>query len=727
MKTLWQGNDACAGHGRSARWARMLTASALAISLGLLANPASAQNGGAQADEPQTTETGADIVVTGAYRYLTEDTSGTTGLPLPIEEVPQAISLVSKDFLKAADLKTLGEMAQYAPGALFAGNQEGFGTIVKLRGFAGGAAFDGLTIGSLSYEPDYATIERMEIVKGPASVVYGAASPGGLINLVSKSARADTPNYVELLGGSWGRWRLEGQIAGALNASGSIRAIGIAAHEQAGSFMRHVDSRKTVLYGGIDADIADGLTGYVHGGYEHYRRTGFDGIPTLADGSPAPVGRSFFIGSKDFDLITAVKRINAGLDWEVSPVWSVSLKANYLKTRTRGPAAYAYGLEENGDFSFQIQNFLKFPVEDFSIGASTIYKLDELGMSESFISASAIYQSTSSFVRQSLPEIDGDGTGHANIFDGVDAIDAIIGSATFPGQIFEDKRRRKFLTLSSQAVLKVAEPLTLLAGLSYSKPDITTQTDGGPWRDFSGGGQLSYRAAVTVEPIKGLNIYASYSESFQPQLNIDINDNVLPPLTGKQYELGVKYVSPDRRILLTGAVFDLRQANQGTYDQQGPDGFDRYRALGEVRHRGVELEAIGRITKAWQVNAGLTVLDPTISKDADTTVIGKTITFLPRTTASLYTSYDFDGGLFVGGGIRFVDSVKTNYDGSTRDLPSYTLVDASMGYNFDRWRLQLNVKNIFDKLYYINNYQTLFYGNVVGEPRSVTLSLRAGF
>lgn len=690
--------------------------------IGLPAESVHAQN----TDVP-VAEAGEDIVVTGAYRYLTEDTSGTTGLPLPIEEVPQAISLVSKDFLKAADLRTLGDVAQYTPGALFAGNQEGYGSVVKLRGFVGGSAFDGLTIGGLSYEPDYATIERMEIVKGPASVVYGAASPGGLINLVSKGAHADTRNHVELLGGSWGRWRLEGQVASALNASGSVRAIGIAAHEEAGSFMDRVDSSKTVLYAGLDADIADGLTGYIRGGYEQYRRTAFDGIPTLADGSPAPVGRSFFIGSGDMDLVTKVQRVNAGLDWDVSPVWSISLKTNYLKSRAHGAAPYAFDLQENGDFSFQIDNVLKDRRTDFSIGASTIYKLDELGMSDSFVSASAIYQSTAMFMRDSLPEIDGDGTGYANIFDGVDAIEKIINTAVFPGETYQDRRRRKFLTLSSQAVLKLAEPLTLLAGLSYSKPDISTQSDDGPWRDFSGDGQLSYRAALTVEPISGLNIYASYSESFQPQLSIDINDNVLPPLSGKQYELGVKYVSPDRRILLTGAIFDLRQANQGVYDQQGPDGFDRYRALGEVRHRGIELEAIGRVTKAWQVNAGLTILDPKITRDTDPTVIGKTITFLPRTTASLYTSYDFKGGFFVGGGVRYVDAVKTAFDGSTRDLPSYTLVDGSVGYNFDRWRLQLNVKNIFDKLYYINTYQTLFYGNVVGEPRSVTVSLRAGF
>src|SRR3546814_311708 len=95
-------------------------------------------------------------------------------------------------------------------------------------------------------------------------------------------------------------------------------------------------------------------------------------------------------------------------------------------------------------------------------------------------------------------------------------------------------------------------------------------------------------------------------------------------------------------------------------------------------------------------------------------------------SSDLYTSYEF-GDAFVGGGVRYVGSVKTEIDRATRDLPSYTLVDASAGYDFGRFRAQVNVKNLFDKHYFVNNYQTLFYGNVVGEPRSVTVSLRANF
>lgn len=694
---------------------RLLLASSIAAAAAFSPAMAAAQ---------EAPENEGEAIVVSGFRFLNENTSGTTGLPVPIEKVPQSISLVSEDFLNATDARSLGDVAQYTPGALFDGNPGGTSSIVKLRGFAAGNAIDGLNVGALDFEPDFATLERLEIVKGPTSVVYGAANPGGIINQVTKGADANTPSHIELLGGSWDRWRIEGQFAGALNAAGTVHVIGVAVHEESGSFMQRVDSAKTVLYAGIDADLTPELTAYLHGGYERYRRTSFDGIPTLPDGSPAPVGRSFFIGSGDFDLVTPVARVNGGLDWEASSALSVSLRVNYLRSNTTGESGFGFDLQPNGDFFIAINNITKSVTQAFSAGLSSVYKLDDLGLTDSFVTVAANYQSYDTKQAGTIP---GTPQGDvANIFDGVDAIEALFNTRTYPGVFdYSLNRRLRYFTLSTQASVKIAEPLTLLGGLSWAKPDVSKQSGTRPWEDFSGDSQTSLRLAATLEPVRGLNFYASYSESFQPQLFIDAVGDVLSPLSGEQYEVGVKYVSPDRRLLLTGALFDARQANQARYDQT-IDLIDRYAPVGKVRHRGLELQAVGEIAKGWQVNAGLAILDPTIRRDDDLTLIGKTITFLPKNSASIYTSYEF-GSAFVGGGVRYVGSVKTDIDRATRDLSSYTLVDASAGYDFGRFRAQVNVKNLFDKHYFVNNYQTLFYGNVVGEPRSVTVSLRANF
>src|SRR3984885_8504736 len=152
-----------------------------------------------------------EVVVTGQYEFLSVDTSGTTNLPLPIEKVPQSISLVGEDFIKAADLKTIGDIADYVPGLFNNGPNGGFSSMVTLRGFTPIRSIDGINIGAAgapAWEPDYAIFDRVEVVKGPSSVVYGVSSAGGLINYVTKSATPQTTDYVTGEIGMWNSYRV---------------------------------------------------------------------------------------------------------------------------------------------------------------------------------------------------------------------------------------------------------------------------------------------------------------------------------------------------------------------------------------------------------------------------------------------------------------------------------------------------------------------------------------
>ncbi|MEC4595227.1 TonB-dependent siderophore receptor, partial [Nitrospirillum amazonense] len=665
-----------------------------------------------------------EIIVTG-YRFLDEDTSGITNLPLPVEKVPQSISLVNNDFAKAADLKNMGEIAQHTTGALWASYSPSYGNQFWLRGFSAGYAIDGLTVGDQITEPDPAILERYEVVKGPASVVYGAQSPGGVVNLVSKTASPDTPNYLEALGGSWGRWRVEGQVADSLNASGTIRAIAVAAHEEGGSFVDFVKLNKTVAYGGLDFDLSERLTGYVRVSYQRTEDTPYNGIPTYPDGTPVPVSRSFFMGGTDYDNLTQATRVNTGLTWRPSDEWTFDLKAIYQYTTHDGQNVYPYGyIAEDGSFPVGGEYFDAWHVNDSTVGGTATRKLDDIGLTDSYIVASVRYQHYRYYISERNFS-----AGAANINDGERAVSDLYNSLTpVPGG-YEQDQRMNYLTGSVQAVVKVASPLTFIGGIAYSKPEIDMQVYNGAWQNLDPGQQVNYRGALVYEPVDGLNLYASYSESYQPNLRIDINHDVLPPVSGKQYEVGAKYL-PNRQILLTAALFEIRESNVAVYDTM-VDGEALYKASG-VRHRGVELEATGQVTDQWQVKGGLALLDPKVTNDPENPVnVGETRPWLPRVTANLYTSYDFDNGISVSGGARYVGSVKT-YDRSstpTPDISAYTLFDAAVGYSFDDWRLQMNLKNIFDKHYYVSTpiFQSLSSGLYPGEPRSVTVSMRRNF
>lgn len=674
-----------------------------------------------------------EIVVTGRYEFLSVDTRGATNLPLPIEKVPQSISLVSGDFIQAADLKTLGEIAEYTPGAINVGNQAGFASLIKLRGFTPGFAVDGLNVVQSFVpdgEPEYAIYDRLEIVKGPASVVYGVSSPGGLVNYVTKSATPQSTDYLYAQLGSWNYFRVEAQAAGALDSDGRARAIGIVVRDQGDSFMNFSHHEKTTVYGGLNINYSDAVTGYLHGGYERYQRTAFDGIPTEADGSAAPLPRSFFIGLAGSELTSSIYHAEGDLTWHATTSLEFSLKANYQRADTTGTFGYSYGLAENGDIGLGGEKYAPELNQNYGIGVSSIYHFDEVGLKNSFVSLGVLYQSNHDVSDTLYPS---GPAGTANVFSGEAAINqALTMLLSGPLLPFNEDVNSKNLTASAQSVLQPVDPLTLLLGVSYSKPDETsgnTFVNNGSPHDFNFAGQVSYRAGITYEFLPKTYGYLSYSESFTPQGLIAVGFTLLPPITGEQYEGGIKYRSNNGRLLLTGAMFQINEKNVGVYDTT-INGTDYYKDIA-VRHRGLEFQALGEISRQWQINVGYAYLDPKVTQNPDSTVVGQTEVFLPKQTASVYSTYTLDSswlrGLSFGAGTRYAGPERTSYDGSTKNLPGYTLVDATLGYSVAKWRIQLNAHNIFDKHYFINNYQTLYYGNVVGDPANVELSVRRQF
>jgi iron complex outermembrane receptor protein len=675
-----------------------------------------------------TTDT---VEVVGQHHFLDENTSGITNLPLPVEKVPQSVSLINNDFAKAADLKTSAELAQYSVGGLWASYSPSYGNQIWLRGFDAGYAIDGLTVGDRMAEPDSAIVERYEIVKGPASVVYGAQSPGGIVNLVSKTASPDMPSYLSVSGGSWGRVRLEGQASGTLNSSGTVRGIGVAAHEESDSFVDFVKYKKSVIYGGLDFDLAKDLTGFVRASYQRLENTPFNGPPTYPDGSMVPLDRSFFIGGANLVNVSNAARLNGGLAWQTSDLWSFDLKGMYQKTTHEGGNNYPYGyIATDGSFPLGGERFNDWQVDDYTVAASATRKLDDFGLADSSLSANVRYQHYRYYVDEYVSPLVNTSGLTPNINNGDQSISNIFNSLVPGTNTYQQDQAMRYLTGSMQAVVKVANPLTVVGGISYSQPKIDQQINFGATKSLDPGGQTSYRGALIYEPIKGLNFYGSYSESYQPNLRVDANFEVLPPLEGKQYEIGAKYL-PNGRILLTAAVFEARVSNVPVYDTS--IGGEAIYKASDVRHRGLELEATGRLTDRWQVKGGFALLDPKVTKDpVHPQNDGETRPWIPRITGNLFATYAYSKELAISGGARYVGPVMT-YDNSssspTADIAPYSVFDAAMSYSFDRWLLQMNVKNVFDKHYSVPSpyFQALWAGLYPGEPRSMALSARRDF
>lgn len=682
------------------------------------AQPATEASASTQAQE--TAPAAADeIVVVGARNFLSVDTSGTTGLPLPIEKVPQSISLVSQDFLQTAGLQNVGQVADYVAGAVHVGSNESQAQKVKLRGFPAGKAIDGLTVDE-NYDPDYATVERLEVVKGPSSVIYGTSFTGGLINRVTKSAGPQTPSYLRVQGGSYENYRVEGQVAGALDGSDHVYGVLVGVVEGGKAFQHVIKHRDYVIYAGVNADYGD-VTGYIHGGYEHHYRTSIDGIPTYANGALPDLPRSYFLGTPNGAFRTNVGYVNGDITWHATDMLELSVKGQYQKDVLKGTAPYASGLTANGTIA--ISNQVLYPLQkvSYGIGVIGLYKLDNLGLEDSFITVSALDLGVKYFDSQTRAN------GTANIFAGEQAVSRAF-DALVPGPVNTVHRPQETKLLSGQAVLKPVAPVSVLIGASYSDVKFSNANNRVKV-DYSPDPIVSYRFGLTWDVYKNINLYGSYSESFLPQRFIDVNGDVLPPLTGVQYEVGVKYKTDNDKLLITAAAYDITQQNQAAFVSRIA-GQDRYRTLGAVQNKGVELEVLGRITEAWQVKAGFSHIIAKVKKDLNLAIVGKRSLFIPENTFSLYTTYDLPGalsGLTAGGGFRFIDEEPTSFTNTTLPIPSYQVVDLSLEYVFDKWSIQANLRNVFDKKYSMNNYDTLFYGNNIGTPRNFLVTLTRAF
>jgi TonB-dependent siderophore receptor len=722
---------------------RRVTPGSKFLAASILASPSALAVG---ADTPSAPSDASnqlqEVLITAPYEFLNADTSGTTNLPLPIEKVPQSISLVSQDFIKAADLKTIGDIADYVPGAFFEGPSGGFSNAVSLRGFTPIKAYDGLNVGAAglpAFDPDYSIFDRVEVVKGPSSVVYGVSSAGGLINYVTKSATPTTVDYLLAQAGSWHSYRMEGQVAGALDTAGDVRGIGVVAYDQGDSFINVEHHEQATLYGGINVDFSRSLTGYVHAGYMQWERTASDGLSTYPDGRyPYPdVSRSFFVGATNDNLTTPDYLADMGLTWRASDMLDFNLKANYVYDNNRGNDPFSYGLQYNGDLSLNRQQITRESNEDWGVALSSTYKFDALGLKDSFVSLAAMYQDSElKYIFSGYLFPNGQSVVTGNIFEGQAALTSIFDSATVIGpdaSTLENDELEfvKTFTLSMQSVVHVVDPVAVLLGASYSKPNVVA-CNFGDCQNFTPASQISYRAGVTYELSPGTNAYVSFSQSFLPQEYLTPAMTVLPPLIGQQYEGGVKYRASNGHLLLTGALFQITEKNQPEFAELiGPVSY--YYPAGQVTHKGLELEALGQITPDWQVHFGYAYLDAKITQNpSDPTIVGQVEPFIPEQTASLFTTYTvgagFLRGLTVGGGFRYVGPQRTNIPNNlTFDIPGYELVDATVGYTINHWTVQLNGRNILNKFYFYNDYQTLSFSNLVGPPAGVTLTVRRDF
>lgn len=675
--------------------------------------------------------------------FVARRATGGTKTDTPLMETPQSISVVTRGQMESQGATTLVESLRYTPGIVAQyGNTDLRYDWFTLRGFTPPARYlDNLRLpfGARGYSQPRIEpwgLERTEVVKGPSSVLYGQAAPGGLINMVSKRPTVVPVREIELQAGSHERKQAAFDLGGALDANGvwSYRLVGL--RREADTSFDAVSEKKTYFAPSLTFRPADATQVTLLGQWQSLDSPGGGGAPALPAAGTLDTSRyaalptRTFVGEPGFDRYQNRQRF-VGYEVEHRLASDLTLRQNLrygkVTAETRriqafcqgacNPAAlarYAWAFPEAADL-WTVDTQAQADFRTGSVAHTVLAGID-------FSDERATYDESNLRVL-ARP---------FNAYEPVYGTDS--GVVPTVGTHIEQKRRQ--VGVYAQDQMRWQRWTGVFAG-RYDRADTATRTlttaTGRSVATNQEDGQWTGRAALMYTLDGGVVPYISYSTSFQPAAGTDRLGGVFDPTTGRQAEVGVKYQPEGSSAMFTASVYELTQRNVLT-----PDPLSRSfnEQTGEVRVRGLELEARGPLARGLDAIASYAYTDSRVTRAnanaAGTSIQNNRFAFVPRQQAALWLDYalqseDF-AGLSVGAGARHTGS---SY-GDNANLflvPSVTLFDAAIRWDLGRVqaslkgvRLALNVANLTDKRYVASCIAST--GCYYGERRSVYLTAR---
>jgi outer membrane receptor for ferric coprogen and ferric-rhodotorulic acid len=639
-----------------------------------------------------------------------------------LREMPQSVSVVTRQRMDDQNITTLGESMRYVTG--MRSNPTGTGVDnIESRGFlVGNYLIDGLPAkggqgmwGNTLI--DMGLYDRAEVWRGPTGLLEGAGEPSGTINLVRKRATADTAVQAAATVGSWNQRRVEVDVTGALNEEGSLRGRVVGIHDDRDSYLGNVWLRKTTLYGTLEYDFTRNTTLSVGATEQRGGSLVFVGLPLFADGRNPDVKRSTYLGSTNGTKDDYAHRYFAELEHRMDDGGRIKLSANQFLRGTELDRFMSNSFADPVTRTTNIRGtHQKSREEDRGLDVYLSKPLQMWGLKQEIV-AGANYQTYQG------GQVQGTFTTFRQNIDNPNL------NLTIPYQDIggTPKTEVKQCGVYSQARIKPWQPLTLLVGGRLAWWE-TTDPD-----SPSSNQAIDAKFVPTLGAIVDLNqnysVYGSFNRIFAPQTERYANESILAPRTGKQVEVGLKGEFMERRLTTSLAVFRINDTNRAVSD---PDNEDYSLAAGEVRSQGMETEVTGKITAQWDVTAGYAYTETKYVKALQDAQGQPFNSSFPRHNFSLWTKYRFAGGgldrLSVGGGVRAVSKSYTQWGDTTWTQRPYAVFSVQAGYAITpNITASLTVNNLFDKTYFErlagHEYRQTYYG----EPRSVVLAVRGRF
>ncbi|WP_371328209.1 TonB-dependent receptor [Novosphingobium sp. NDB2Meth1] len=666
---------------------------------------------------------GADrrtIVVTGHADSYRSDSANGLKAPTPLLDVPQSVTVLSREQLDDQGVTQLGDALRYVPGVVLA-QGEGNRDQIVLRGQNTTADFflNGLRDDTQYYRSLY-NIDHIEVLRGSNALLFGRGGGGGVINRVRKApSLAGQSLGASAAVGTFGDFALAADLNAPLSQTLGARLNGT--YEEFDNHRQDFHGRfigvNPTLTFAPSADTRIDLS-Y---NYDDDRRTVDRGVPSLA-GKPLEGYRDTFFGRKDTN-ISEVKAhiVEARLTQKLADSLTLTVAGQYSHTDKYYGNIFASAAVNPATNTVSLSAYNSTSVRESWIGQANLTWQGKTGPIGHTVIAGieGADQAT-------------DAARSEGIFPGnkASATVALADRLAIPAITFGTPSRSthtKVTTFSAyfQDQIELAPFLQIVGGVRYDSfkinaDNLLSSTSAGRTDH-----KWSPRAGVIVKPRANISLYGSYTKTFLPQSGdqfsaLDATQATLAPEEFKNLEVGAKWdVTPT--LALTAAAYRLDRENSRFNDPV--TGLPQL--SGKTRTRGIELSATGKILPQWQVSLGYALQDGKVRSSTTAAPAGRGLALLPESQISLWTRYDVTGKLGLGLGVTHQSSAYTTVS-NTVTLPAWTRVDTAVFYNVSKnLSVQLNVNNLLNEQYFPtahtdNNIST-------AAPRSARLTVRMGF
>ena len=655
------------------------------------------------------------VSVTAEAAYSENVAVSATKMEIPLRDLPQSVGVVNQELLRSQGANSMEDAVRNVP-AVSVHLGEGRRDQVLIRGFSAvnDQYIDGVRDDSPYYR-DLSNVERIEVVKGPASVLYGRGSSGGIVNRITKSPISEgTLGEWSLIGGSYGEKRTSIDF-GTPIVKDKLSFRATTAYENSGSFRQQFGLNRFAIAPSLLYTPSKNTEFVLQSDNLNDNRLPDRGIPSL-NGVPADVDISQYYGDPSQDHIKNVVHGNTLRFQQTAGKWTIrnnfrqtNYDTSFFNTQPSGTSIV------NGTVWVSREQYNSDSTQNNYFNQTEATRHGHLFIDHTFLVGVE-------YGWQSRDSLRFNGTAPKVALIDPILTPAIPGATPATNNVFNGTVVGTYV----QDLLDLGHKLKAMVGGRFDYFQQRLDDRNPTNLDLSRiDRQFSPRAGLVFQPSHWTSFYASYSRSFQPSgegLSLAANAADLKPEVTTNYEVGGKFDFFGGRATSTVSVFRLDRNNVKTTD---PANTTRLLSVGLQRTNGMEVSLSGRVYKRFEVYGGYAYLDAKTVKSntlsSGVPLQGKQVALVAPNSFNLWTTYSFENGFGVGGGVIYNDSRFAEANNLV-SLPAFTRIDATVFYRKRHYEVAANLHNLANAKYFDtaqSNYQIM-----PGSPINGTITTR---